>query len=395
MKVIIVGDAVVSTGFSRCTHALADELHKRGHDVGVLGMNYWGDPHKYPYAIFPCFSPIDGCRSRMGTDRLPKLIHRFSPDAVVIINDPWNIKAYFDDIDAILEEGYELPKMIGWLAVDGANQQLGALNRLDHIAVWTRFAQEEIIKTGYKGGTTIVPLGVNSEIFRPIPQVIARRATLPPSDDINSLFVVGVVGRNQYRKRMDLTIAAFARAWEESNHDPLWRLFLHVAPTGDSGYDLKALCAYYGVREVTLISKPDIGHGMDERLLPHLYSSFDVYLSMSQGEGWGLPAQEAMACEVPCVLPYWGSFGAAGWVGREEAYLIDCPVQLATAPVDGMLHTMGGVPDVEAAAQALLFVSQSDRYKTPMIERAAITARRLSSHLTGINMADVVESAVK
>lgn len=395
MKVIIVGDAVVSTGFSRCSHALADELHKRGHDVGVLGMNYWGDPHKYPYAIFPCFSPIDGCRSRMGTDRLPKLIHRFSPDAVVIINDPWNIKAYFDDMDATLEDGYELPKMIGWLAVDGANQKLGALDRLDHIVVWTRFAEEEIIKAGYKGATSIVPLGVNPDIFKPIPQLIARRSTLPQTDDVGSLFVVGVVGRNQHRKRMDLTIAAFARAWELAGRDPLWRLFLHVAPTGDSGYDLKALCNYYNVREVTLISKPDIGQGLDERLLPHLYSSFNVYLSMSQGEGWGLPAQEAMACEVPCVLPNWGSFGPGGWVSRDEAYLIDCPVQLATAPVDGMLHTMGGVPDVWEAANAILRINLEGSYKTPMTERAAVTARRLSSHLTGINMADVVESVVK
>ena len=394
MKVIIVGDAVVSTGFSRCTHALADELHKRGHDVGVLGMNYWGDPHKYPYAIFPCFAPTDGCRNTMGTDRLPKLIHRFSPDAVVIINDPWNIAAYFEDMDATLEDGYELPKMIGWLAVDGANQQLGAMNRLDTIAVWTEFAEKEIIKAGYTGHTAIVPLGINPDIFRPIPQSVARRATLPETDNMNSLFVVGVVGRNQYRKRLDLTIATFARAWELSGRDPLWRLFLHVAPTGDAGYDLKALCAYYGVREVTLISKPDVGQGIDERLLPHLYSSFDVYLSTSQGEGWGLPAQEAMACEVPCILPYWGSFGVDGWVHEGEACLIPCPVQLATAPVNGKMHTMGGVLNVEEAAWNLagLFSTGPDK---GMILSAATLARSLTNHLTGITMADVVESAVK
>lgn len=395
MKVIIVGDAVVPTGFSRCTHALADELHKRGHDVGVLGMNYWGDPHKYPYAIFPCVSPIDECRSRMGTDRLPKLIHKFSPDVVVIINDPWNIQAYFDDLDATLEDNYPLPKMVGWLAVDGANQQLGAMNRLDHIIVWTEFARKEVQRAGYEGPVSVVPLGINPGVFRPIPRTEARAVALPKSDDVNSLFVVGVVGRNQYRKRLDLSIAAFARAWEWSAYDPRWRLYLHVAPTGDAGYDLKAICKYYGVREITLISKPSLGGGLDESMLPYLYSSFDVYLSTSQGEGWGLPAHEAMACGVPCVLPAWGSFGPDGWVGSDEAHLIDCPTMLATAPFTGRMHTLGGIPSVDDTAIAILNSGHHSGPDTLMVERAMAKANSLTLDLTGYCTADVVESVLE
>lgn len=394
MKVIIVGDAVVSTGFSRCTHALADELHRRGHDVGILGMNYWGNPHKYPYPVFPCFSPPDKCRSTMGTDRLPKLIHEFSPDAVVVINDPWNIAAYFDDLDATLEEGYPLPKMIGWLAVDGANHKLGALNRLDHIAVWTRFAEREMRSAGVTSDISIVPLGIDPSIFKPVPRAEARKVAFPGTENANELFVVGVVGRNQHRKRLDLTIEAFAEAWKLSSKPYNWRLYLHVAPTGEDGYDLPALASYHGVRHLIVTTSAPTGSGIDIGLLPYLYSSFDVYLSTSQGEGWGLPAHEAMACEVPCVLPYWGSFGDGGWVQRDEAHLIECSTQLATAPFNSKMYTIGAVPDTQRVAHKLAHLHMAGP-DSVMIENAAAHARRLTSELTGQNMADVVESAVK
>lgn len=397
MKVIIVGDAVVSTGFSRCSHALADELHSRGHEVAVLGINYWGDPHRYPYAIFPCFNPVDECRSRFGTDRLPKLIHRYSPDAVVLLNDPWNIAAYFSDLDAILEEGYELPKMIGWLAVDAENQQSGALNRLDHIVTWTRFGEKALQDAGVGTPITIVPLGVNPKIFSGRKdRVQSRKICLPAQDaEREDLFVVGVVGRNQHRKRLDVTISVFAKAWKRAGRPENWRLYLHVAPTGEDGYDLKSIADFYGVRTQVLLSKPEKGRGIDESLLPYLYSSFDVYLSTSQCEGWGLPAQEAMSCRVPCVLPDFGSFGPAGWVLRGAAYLAPVTHRLASAPFGGQMHTLGGLLDEDRAAACLHRLYSHGGAPSDLLDSAEATAKRLTLDLTGQLMADVVESAVR
>ena len=52
-----VGDAVASTGFARATHKICDVLRET-YEVHVLGINYHGDPHPYPYTIYPAWVPF-------------------------------------------------------------------------------------------------------------------------------------------------------------------------------------------------------------------------------------------------------------------------------------------------------------------------------------------------
>ncbi|MDA8065599.1 MAG: glycosyltransferase [Thermaerobacter sp.] len=40
-----------------------------------------------------------------------------------------------------------------------------------------------------------------------------------------------------------------------------------------------------------------------------VYTAVDCYVSASRGEGWNLPAAEAMACARPCILPAWSAPG--------------------------------------------------------------------------------------
>ena len=49
-KILWYGDACSNTGFARVTHSVLDHLSKE-HEVVVLGINYTGDPHEYPYKI--------------------------------------------------------------------------------------------------------------------------------------------------------------------------------------------------------------------------------------------------------------------------------------------------------------------------------------------------------
>src|SRR5262245_40689869 len=123
-RVLFVGDAVVSSGFSRCTHAACDALHEAGWDVHVLGLNYYGDPHPHSHlSIYPCMQPLDHGRDVFGVSRLPFLIARLNPDVVVLLNDPWNVPAYLQQIKHDLPRGFEFPAVVGWLAVDADNQR--------------------------------------------------------------------------------------------------------------------------------------------------------------------------------------------------------------------------------------------------------------------------------
>lgn len=392
MKILFLGDAVVSSGFARCTHAVCDELYARGHEVRVLGINYWGDAHKYPYPIYPCVQPLDHGHDNMGVTRLPRMIQKHEPDVVVILNDPWNIPAYLDSIKDQLDDSITLPKIVGWLATDGCNQQAARLNDLDAVAVWTEFAAHELAKGGYEKDSYIVPLGVDTSVFYPRDKTESRKLALPKGEHEKNLFVVGCVGRNQYRKRLDVTIRSFAEFANTSPDRERCRLFLHVGPTGDGGYDLKSLVKYYGVKGLVYESVPSIGEGIPTEMLPYMYSAFDVYLSTSQGEGWGLPAHEAMACGVPCIVPDWGSFGPKGWMTEHEVCKLPCPVELVTAPVNGRMHTIGGIPLHTSVAGALRHAMTLPASLTAMAERGRLRATSLTWKGTGEKFANLLES---
>lgn len=353
--ILWVGDAVAKTGFSRCTHSVCDHLHSLGWNVHVLGINYYGDPHKYPYPIYPCYQPTDGGSDYFGVSRLPRMIDRIKPDIVVILQDPWNIDGYFQELEAWeaakRRAGVEVPtrpKIISWLAVDSKNQHAKHLNKLDHVIVWTEFAAEEIKLGGYEKDISIVPLGVDTDIFRPISKPEARERTCAGAVKEND-FIVGFVGRNQVRKRLDLLIQYYAK-WKQQYNIPNSWLYLHVAPTGERGYDVHSLIRYYGLTGGVLMNEPPVGQGEPEILMPYVYSAFDVFMSTSQAEGWNLPALEAMACGTPCILADWAGHD---WARGGSALLIPCTSTAMTAPQNSRLHTIGGIMDKELAIDAL------------------------------------------
>ena len=347
MKILWVGDAVVSSGFAKCTHAVCDHLVASGHEVAVLGINYFGDPHDYPYRIHPCYHPQKNGKDAFGVYRLGDIVTEEDPDIIVFLNDPWNIPSYMAALKfAQKKTGIPIPYTVGWLAVDAKNQRKDAVNDLDHVVVWTEFAKEEIRASGYTGPCSIVPLGVDHSVFYPMDKAECRArisfnqgregSALAPDD-----FVVGVVGRNQMRKRLDLSISYFADVVNKYGIDNA-QLLLQVAPTNEDYFSLSKISEYYGVRDRVHISEGALGSGLDESVMPVIYSTLDVYLTTTQGEGFGLPTLEAMACGVPCVVPDWSGLGS--WTG-DAALKIPCTSTAITAPMGDPAYTIGGIPD--------------------------------------------------
>lgn len=351
MRVLFVGDSpTVNTGFSRCTREVCNELINSGHSVSVLGMGYAGDPHQFPYPIYPCVNRYDKCTSYGGEERLPIMISRLNPDVVVILQDPWNIGPYFDQLDRVKELcdseniPFTIPPIVGWIAVDSKNQKGKPLNRLAHLVVWTRFAGEELVKGGYKGDYSIVPLGVDTNLFYPRDKQKSRQEIFGDSIPLDA-YIVGVVGRNQPRKRLDLTIEYFAEWVRQYEIDNAY-LYLHVAPTGERSCDIRSLITYHGLKGRVIINEPEVGYGNDESLMPIIYSCLDVHMTQSQAEGWHLPTLEAMACGVPCLVPDHSCFGEDGWCGK-DVVKVKCSGTAITAPLNGYPYTIGSVPDKE------------------------------------------------
>lgn len=391
MRAIVVGDSPnVSTGFGRCTSAICDALLAAQHEPIVLGINEPGDPTDRPYKVFPCRQPFDSGFDAFGVSRLCVFVDRFKPDVVVIEQDGWNVGAYFNELDRYFKDsGVELPPVVGFIAVDSRNQLAKPLNRLTHVMVWTQFGADELAAGGYEGSTSIVPLGVDHEVFYPRDKAEARKAIGVDQDS----FIIGCVGRNQPRKRLDLVCEAFHQLI--TTYDmPDIRLLMHVAPTGDVGCNIRALIHYYGLKGRVLLSEPSIGKGADTAELPNLYSAFDVYLSTSQAEGFGLPALEAMSCGVPCVLPSFAAFGETGWVGT-AALQVECTSTALTAPLNTLAYTIGGIPDRDQTVQALRTLYLSDTLRDKYRRRGLEHAQRFSWHQTGQQVVRELERVVE
>lgn len=363
-RLLWVGDACVASGFARATHHTLDVLLHTW-DVYVLGLNHYGDPHPYPYPVYPAMTGGD----YLGVRRLAKLVQTLQIDVVVLQNDVWHIPGY---LKALKEAELDVP-VVGSIAVDGKNCQGFKLNGLSLAIFWTAFAETEARKGGYTGPSVVIPLGVDLDIYRRYDQKQARAflAAMPGSPSLaitEKTFIVGNLNRNQMRKRFDLMVEYFCD-WLDADHPDDVVLMLHACPTGETEYDVEQLMTYRGYRDRLVMIKPDIGQGIPEKYLPITYSCMDVYFSTTQGEGMGLPALEAMACGIPCILPDWAAYG--DWA-RDAAWLVPCSSHAATT---GRLNVIGGIPDGVLAVEALRHLYGSpelrERYRQRAWERIA------------------------
>lgn len=403
MRVLWVGDSpTLSSGFGRCTREVCAHLHTTGHDIHVLGLWFYGDPHTYPYPIYPCANPLKHAYNDFGLERIAQLTYDIKPDIIVILNDPWNVEHYLQALKVGLlnpKVNYPIPPVVAWLAVDSRNQHATPLNdpALAHVAVWTQFAADELRSGGYNGECSIVPLGVDTSLFYPRDKVQSRVEIINSTLSIPSdAWIVGSVGTNQLRKRLDLTIEYFAQWVHDYDIDDAY-LYLHVGPTGDMGVDIDSLCHYHNIGKRVIKCSPPVGAGAPEDYMPKLYSCFDLYLSTSQAEGWGLPCLEAMACGVPCAVPNFAAFDTeTGWVG-DCTLPIECPTSSPTAPVSSTCYTLGGIVGEESTINALRLAYEYCGYKDgyALLDRGIELAKSLSWSSTTTRFEKVLISCLK
>jgi D-inositol-3-phosphate glycosyltransferase len=347
-KLLWVGDAGCPSGFARATHEVLDVM-RHEFDVTVLGMNYRGDPHSYPYPIYAAAPGGDA----FGIGRLIWMCDVVKPDAIVIQQDGWNLPFYTDQLARFKE--YATIPVIAFVAVDGKNFRKEWLRGVSLAIFWTEFALNEARESGYEGSGMVIPLGVDTDVFYPEDRKEARqRLRLPP--EVYNAFIVGNVNRNQPRKRWDLTVKYFAE-WIKSKEIRDAYLFLHTAPTGDTGVDVKQLTVYYGIADRIMLVQPPTWYGAPDEHMRNTYNAFDVQVTTTQGEGFGLTTFEGMACGVPQIVPDWSALGD---LCKDAAWMVPCT---STAIGPPYVNVIGGVPDQAKFTQALDSLYRNAHYR--------------------------------
>lgn len=351
-KLLWVGDAGCDSGFAKATHYTLGNKPGEGlsasYDCHVLALNYRGDgniarqyPHLHMYPSWVAGGDLFGVR------RLRDKVIDIRPDIIIIQQDPWNFNAYMEEIKDI-----DIP-VVGIVALDGYNMMFSpALNKLDRIIWWQKFAQEEGRKAGVIVPSSVVGLGVDPSIFKPGDKTEARKK-LGIYDAVGDGFIVLNVNRNQPRKRMDLTVKYFADWVINSQIDDAY-LYLHVAPTGDIGYQCDQLAKYYGVNNKMIYAEPDMWKSTPEHWVVTTMQAADIGVTTTQGEGFGLTTLEMMACGKTVIAPDWSALGE--WAAN-AAYLIPCDGISVTPRV----NVIGGVPCEDHFTDALeMFYANSD-----------------------------------
>ena len=355
-RLLWIGDAVCSSGFAKVTHRIVREL-TRTWECYVLGLNYLGDPHDLPFKVYPAWPGGDA----FGIKRTPHLVSAVKPDLVVVLNDPWNVPQYVAGCGSV--------PVVAITPVDGKNCRGDGLNGTAHTIFWTEFGRTEAMKGGYTGESSVIPLGVDLRTYSPFDKKLARAMLQLPAEVADG-FIIGAVGRNQPRKRLDLTVQYFCEWIKDYGVDDAF-LFLHVAPTGDAGYDLSHLMThYFGVKKRLILSEPPVGFGETREELREVYSCFDAQVTTTQGEGWGLCTLEGMACGVPQIVPDWSALGE--WTAG-AAVRIRCD-DICVTP--NSINAVGGIANRRAFVEALDSLYRNEETRRVISANGLSLARR-------------------
>jgi glycosyltransferase involved in cell wall biosynthesis len=183
----------------------------------------------------------------------------------------------------------------------------------------------------------VIPHAVDTAFFRP-PDA-GRRARARRTLGLGRGFAVGAVGAHTYRKRFDLVLRAFALLAAEL---PEAVLILHTdRAVSAEGTDLGRLAEALGLGAGFRLSTRELSVGG----LRRLYWGLDVLVSLSEWEGFGLPAAEALSCGLP-VLTH-GTQGPAELAPYRELVVGD-----SAARVEGGSLLLEARPETAAALLA-------------------------------------------
>jgi len=344
-KILWYGDACSNTGFARVTHSVLDHLSKE-HEVVVLGINYTGDPHEYPYKIYPATTLH--CGDRFGLPRIPEILQKERPDVFICLQDIWVCNQVWERCE-FLKDSLKF-KFVCYFPIDSEtyfDDMLRNIPKWDLAITFTVECAQRILKHNISAPRLgVLPHGVDTSKFSPKPRKEARQAIALPEDK----FIVFNGNRNQPRKRIDLTIEVFAKFAVDK---PDTMLYLHMGAK-DMGWDVIPLfnrkMEKYGLDPakrlaITSIEMNYLDAPSDE-LLNNIYNACDVGINTADGEGWGLVSFEHASCRKPQVVP---SHTACADIWDEAGMLTD----IATWVIDKDLGVERGLIDIDSAVKNL------------------------------------------
>lgn len=345
---LLCGWHVPGTGFTRVLQALVPVLAQRFR-ITWVGVGYRGAPCTLLPGVELIPTNLRG-GDMMGAYAARLDWDRLQPDAVLVLNDLWYLPHYTRQFADIRRQ---VP-LVGYLPLDGALDQVEWADQAagyDHLITYTHWAAAQLRSALHARGLSI-PVsvaghGVDRHGFQRNADALTLHARMQLAAEVFGLdapaYVVLNASRPDPRKRLDLTLEAFARFAQDL--PPQVRLCLHQAIAHDQFVEpLRAQARALGI-EARILWYPPRSGPLDDAGLNAVYNACAVGLNTAMGEGFGLVSYEHAATGAPQVLPAHPALLEL-WAGAAIAVPVS-PIRTEHSPL------LMGVVAVPGVAQAL------------------------------------------
>jgi len=310
-----------TTGYSKVSHNLLKQLSTLHPVVKVFHFGFQRSPVRPPAPIRPLENVIqydaavneDPKQQGFGFNKIAEYIDTVSPDIVFIYNDPIVVNTFLEALKTV-------PKTFKtWVYFDqvyeGCDQGLlrNIEEKSDRIFCFTQKWKDYLMT---RIPTTVKPVdvlehGVDTTVFKrqSDSERIATRKMLNIAPDAT---VFLNINRNSERKRLDLSVMAFARLLKQNPDLPLHMVFVtQMNPQAGAHYNPVAVyinelklngldMLKYGQRVSCVDNSPP--KILDDATINAIYSACDYGINTSNGEGFGLCQLEHLACGAPQVV---------------------------------------------------------------------------------------------
>jgi len=309
-----------ATGFGTVSRNILVPLYKTGkYQIDVLGINYWGDPHPFPFRIWPTGTNAD--KDPYGRKKICNMIPQMDFDLLFFLQDSF-ILDFLPELHQFLRQRGKKFKSICYYPIDGVpkEQWIKNVTAVDYPIAYSQFGKN-MSKMVYPDCPEIdtIPHGVNVEEYKVLDKDVVADFRKKYFGPVADKFIFMNLNRNQIRKDIPRCMSAFVQA-RKTNPDCI--LYLHCAKQ-DQGWDLIEVCKSFNLNPTKDVIFPEnfnVNQGYPRQVVNMLYNAADCVISSAVGEGWGLSWPEAMATKTPVIMP--GNTALVENITEDKGYLV-------------------------------------------------------------------------
>ncbi len=267
------------SGYATSSRELVIALDRCTIDVRLACI--WGNDFTEPLTGDP---RIDQLRARPKDTALPQVVYH-QGDSFIKNSGRYRIGYTMIETDRLPDE---------WVY---------QANQMDEVWTPTHWGAEVFRASGVRRPVYVVPLGVNPDYFHP--GITGHKP--------GNRFVFLSIFEWIERKAPDVLIRAYQKTFRRSDDVVLVLKIFNHDPTLDLARRIGELIRSDSPPIVVLPNQKIAAYQVGQ-----LYRSADCFVLPTRGEGWGMPALEAMACGLPVISTDWS--GQTEFLHAEVAY---------------------------------------------------------------------------